>query len=172
MTTPDDLAGCQRYCEELKAEVAEVYAACPHPEAVRPLTVGQLMRTRFLHVERHNMIVDRLTQRAEAAEAEVARRAPNVTPEEANELQDILRILTNSGRALIASARDLVGRYEANTAEVARLRALVKDAYAEGFEKGFGAYHEAAIDWPTSKARAALTPPEPLRCQEKHDAAQ
>jgi len=39
--------------------------------------------------------------------------ATDITQDQANELQDILRTLTNGGTALITSARDLVKRYEA-----------------------------------------------------------
>ncbi len=39
--------------------------------------------------------------------------ATDITQAQANELQDILRTLTNSGTALITSARELVRRYEA-----------------------------------------------------------
>ena len=42
-----------------------------------------------------------------AAKAEVESFASDITKEQANELQDILRTLTNSGSALITSAREL-----------------------------------------------------------------
>lgn len=44
--------------------------------------------------------------------AELEKRAENISRDEANELQGVLRTLTNSGTALIKSARDLVEAYE------------------------------------------------------------
>lgn len=65
---------------------------------------------------------DRAEAERDAATAERDRRAADFTPENANELSDVLRCF-RSGVACIVSARELVGLYERATAEVGRLRA-------------------------------------------------
>lgn len=78
-------------------------------------------------------------------------RARDISQDQANELQDVLRTLTSSGTALIRSARDLVRRYEKLQKEIAEPKGnLVAGGEAEqlreGIEKIMGEL-DGAVHW-------------------------
>lgn len=71
--------------------------------------------------------IQSLTRQLSDSQAQLAKRAENVSPEEANELRDVLRTLVPSGRAFITSARELVQRWEEQKTEIQTLSAQLAD---------------------------------------------